>query len=99
VRMVAVVTRGEPRSRASSAWCGVTSRDPGARGRRRLVVRPAREALARLRQVQDVEMIGPGLPGKLQLEDGNGLGAFAGTLGEHYWLPCVTDYGCEDRDE
>jgi len=98
VRMVAAVTRTESRSRASSAWCGVTSPDPGARGRRRLVVRPSREAWARLRQYQDVEMIGPGLPGKLQTEEANGLGAFAGTLEEHYWLPCVVDYGCTERD-
>jgi hypothetical protein len=32
------------------------------------------------------------------MEEGHGLGAFAGTLEEHYWLPCIVDYGCPDRD-
>jgi hypothetical protein len=94
MRAGAVYPRGEYRSRPGGGWCGVTAPDAQARGRRRLVLRPRREDWGRLRYYAEVELTGPGLPGTLQTDDAHGLTAFAGRLDDHYWLPCIEDYGC-----
>ena len=98
VRMYTFVTPGESRAHAGSGGCGVTSPDPGAPGRRRLVLRPAREVWARLRRYPGVELTGPGLPGKLRSEDADGLAAFAGHLEEFDRPPCVEGNGCAETD-
>jgi len=85
-------------SRPGGGWCGVTAPDPGARGRRRLVLRPSREDWAYILHYFHVDLTGPGLPGRLQEERGHGLIRFAGQLERHYHLPCVEGYWCSDMD-
>jgi hypothetical protein len=99
MRAGAILPPREYRSRPGGGWCGVTAPDARARGRRRVVLRPRREDWARLSHYLDVEMTGPGLPGKLRLDDAYGLSSFAGHLERDYYrLPCIDDYGCADLD-
>jgi hypothetical protein len=86
------------RSRPGGGWCGATAPDPGARGRRRLVLRPSREDWAYILHYYLVDLTGPGLPGRLRQERGDGLSDFAGHLEQHYHLPCVEGYWCADMD-
>ncbi|MFL5382712.1 MAG: hypothetical protein ACJ8GN_09390 [Longimicrobiaceae bacterium] len=85
-------------SRPGGGWCGVTAPDPGARGRRRLALRPSREDWAYILHYFHVDLTGPGLPGRLREERGHGLIEFAGSLERHYYLPCVEGYWCSDMD-
>jgi hypothetical protein len=98
VRMGAETVPPPPRpvyhSRPGGGWCGVTGPDPGARGRRRLVLRPTRDDWRHIQYYYRVELTGPGLPGGLI---GDGLMAFASYLADHYRLPCVEGYSCENR--
>jgi hypothetical protein len=84
-------------SRPGGGWCGATTPDAGARGRRRLVLRPARDDWARIHRYYDVDLTGPGLPGRLQVRYGHGLKHFASQLELRYRLPCVDGYGCADE--
>ena len=90
--------RPDYHSRAGGGWCGVTTPDPGARGRRRLVLRPTRDDWAHIFRYYYVDLTGPGLPGRLQTSPGHGLTHFASQLDLHYRLPCVEGYWCTDRD-
>ncbi|MFL5226132.1 MAG: hypothetical protein ACJ8CH_21970 [Microvirga sp.] len=85
------------RSRPGAGWCGTTAPDPGARGRRRLVLRPTRADWQRIHHYYSLELSGPGLPGKLPDQPGHGLAAFASHLEGYYRLPCIDNYGCADR--
>jgi hypothetical protein len=100
VRMRAndIVQHREYRAPPGPGWCGVTAPDALARGRRRLVLRPRREDWAHLVYYGDVELTGPGLPGKLNMVDANGLGEFSGYLEDHYRLPCIDGYWCSEWD-
>ena len=98
MRAGAILPSREYRSRPGGGWCGVTAPDARARGRRRVVLRPRREDWARLSNYLDVEMTGAGLSGKLRMDDAYGLASFGGHLERHYWLPCIDNYGCADRD-
>ncbi|HEU0054075.1 MAG TPA: hypothetical protein VFQ39_12905, partial [Longimicrobium sp.] len=71
-------------SAAGDRWCGVTTPVtlPGGGQGRRLVVTPARRDLERMANGYDAHLIGPGLPGKLDLDAVGALLAFAGSLEE-----------------
>jgi hypothetical protein len=80
----------------SERWCGITTPAslPGAAAARQLTIRPTRRDWSQLTTAYEVNLTGPGLPGKLDIDAVGALMAFSWSLRDVYSLPCIPHGEC-----
>lgn len=88
----------EHRAADASRWCGKTAPVAGRPSERELVLRPLAADWARLYSAIDVDLTGPGLPGRIASDATSALLTFASRLDEHYRLPCHSAEECAAAD-
>lgn len=86
------------RSPTNDGWCGETTLAAGSSTERELVLRPAPRDWTRIYGATDVDLTGPGLPGRIASDATGALLSFVMRLDDFYRLPCHSAEECGAAD-